>query len=99
MLDKNKVMTMLKENNYNGIINHFEFEYSKLLKDFLISKNIEVLEDDKIIDFMYKVRINFPKYSTLMLNLSRKLYDEELSSMDRINKMIDMYKVLIEKFT
>lgn len=99
MLNKNFIMDLLKDNEYAKIADYFSSEYKEILENFLLKNNIQVSDDDSMIDIIYKVEINFPKYSGLMMLLSRTLYDEDVTPGDRIEKLIDNYNLVKEQLT
>lgn len=99
MLNKNFIMNLLKDNEYAKIADYFSSEYKEILENFLLKNNIKISDDDSMIDIIYKVEINFPKYSGLMMLLSRTLYDEDITAGDRIEKLIDNYNLIKEQLT
>jgi len=99
MLSKVLVMDLLKNGEYAKIVEYFSNEYREILEIFLIKNNIEVSEENSMIDVMYKVEINFPKYSGLMMLISRALFNEDITIGDRIEKLIDNYNIIKEKLT
>lgn len=99
MLNKTVIMNLLKDGEYAEIVEHFTVEYKSILQNFLLKNNIETTEDDSMIDIIYKVETNFPKHSGLMKLISRMLYNEDLIMADRIEKMIDNYKIIKERLT
>lgn len=99
MLNKTVIMDLLKNGEYAEIVEHFTVEYKLLLQSFLTKNNIETAEDDSMIDIIYKVESNFPQHDGLMKLISRMLYNEDLIMADRIEKMIDNYKIVKERLT
>lgn len=99
MLNKKIIMDLLKDNEYAKIADYFSSEYKEILETFLLKNNIQISDDDSMIDIIYKVEINFPKYTGLMMLLSRTLYDEDVTPGDRIEKLIDNYNLVKEQLT
>jgi hypothetical protein len=99
MLNKQTVMDMLQNKEYSKIVDYFSIEYKNVLEDFLKRNNVSVAEEDTMIDVMYKVEINFPKHSSLMMLISIALFNEDITIGDRIEKLIDNYNILKERLT
>lgn len=99
MLNRTVIMNLLKDNEYSKIVDYFSDEYRIILDDFLIKNDIKISSEDSMIDIMFKVEINFPRYSGLMMLLSNTLYNEDITAGDRIEKLIANYNTIKEQLT
>lgn len=99
MLNKGVVMDLLNNGEFTKIVDYFSDEYRLILEDFLIKNNIGLDDDDSMIDVMYKVEVNFPKHSGLMMLISAALYNEDMTIGDRIEKLIDLYNTVKNRLT
>lgn len=99
MLSKEHLMSLLKDGEYSKIVDYFSNEYKEILENFLTKNSIEITDDDSMIDLMYKVEVNFPKHTGLMMLISMSLYNEDITIGDRIEKMIDNYNIVKERLT
>ena len=99
MLNKDSVMNLLKNGEYAKIVDYFSDEYRDILEKFLTKNNVKISDEDSMIDIMYKVEVNFPKHSALMMLISMMLFNEDIAIGDRIEKLIDNYNITKEKLT
>lgn len=99
MLNKDLVMNLLRNSEYSKIVDYFSDEYRNILEEFLIKNNVKISNEDSMIDVMYKVEVNFPKHSALMMLISVMLFNEDMAIGDRIEKLIDNYNIIKEKLT
>lgn len=99
MLNKDIAMNLLKNGEYAKIVEYFSEEYRNILEIFLTKKDIEISHEDSMIDIMYKVENNFPKYSGIIMLISSCLYNEDISMGDRIEKLIDNYNFIKNELT
>jgi hypothetical protein len=99
MLIKSIVMDLLRGGEYSKIVNYFTDEYRCILENFLTKNKIEVSDKDTMIDIMYKVEINFPQHSGLMMLISMSLFNEDMTIGDRIERLIDNYDIVVKRLT
>ena len=54
MLEKTEKQEITKTIKYAQIFNHFHYEYTQMLKEFLQRHDITIKEDDCLIDYIIK---------------------------------------------
>ncbi len=96
MLNKEYIKEMLKDEEYDKIHEYMYYNYSDILYNFIKSKeqNFQKSTLNKQIRHIY---FSYPEYEALMENLMDILQNEEDTLIERLNSMIDYYKILVEQ--
>lgn len=96
MLNKEYIKEMLKDEEYDKIHEYMYYNYSDILYNFIKSKeqNFQKSTLNKQIRHIY---FGYPEYEALMENLMDILQNEEDTLIERLNSMIDYYKILVEQ--
>lgn len=96
MLNREYIKEMLKDEEYDKIHEYMYSEYSNILYDFIKSKEPEYKKStlNKQIRHIY---FNYSVYEPLMESLMDILSNEDDTLIERLNAMIDFYKILVEQ--
>lgn len=96
--ENKKIENMINFSDYTNVLNYFHYRYTDLLKNFLISNNVEVNERDCLIDYIVKTRVFMPKYNSSTYQISNALYNENLSEKEKCDIIKNSYKDVFKTF-
>ncbi len=99
MIDKILINKLLKEKNYNAIIDVLNKEYYSIIKDFLIKNNIKLENNETLLDLLNILETNFPKHKGVSKVLKTTLLLEEIDDADIINSLTDNYIPIKNRLT
>lgn len=98
MLIESKIKELAKNEEYNKVFNYFHYEYTQMLKEFLIRNNVEIKKDDCLINYIVKTRIFMPDYTEYTIPITNAMYNEQFSEKMKYELLMNSYKKIIEVF-
>lgn len=96
MLEKEYIKQLLAESEYEKINEYLYTVYSKILDEYIL-KNEKCPYKGTLISKASLISKKYPKHSNLMDALLEIVLDEEKVLIDRLNEMVDFYKILINE--
>lgn len=99
MIDKILIKKLLKERNYNAIIDELNKEYYSIIKDFLIKNNIQLQNNETMLDLLNILEAKFPEHKGISKVLKSTLLLEEIDDEDIINSLTENYITIKNRLT
>ena len=99
MIDKILIKNLLKERNYNAIIDELNKEYYSIIKDFLIKNNIQLQNNETMLDLLNILEAKFPEHKGISKVLKSTLLLEEIDDEDIINSLTENYITIKNRLT
>ena len=98
MLEKTEKQEITKTIKYAQIFNHFHYEYTQMLKEFLQRHDITIKEDDCLIDYIIKTRFFMPQYSLYTIPITNAMYNEDVPEDMKYTLLMNSYPIVKNAF-
>ena len=99
MIDKVLIDRLLKERNYNAIIDVLNKDYYSMIKDYLIKNNIQLNNNETMLDLLNILESKFPKHKGISKVLKTTLLLEEINDADIIDSLTENYITIKNRLT
>ncbi len=99
MLCKEKIITLIKNNNYDDAILEFKKEYSLMFMTFLENKNVLLKGNESLTDLINILKNRFDNLKQDMIFFSGIIFDENSTRETMLYELMDNYNYLKQKLT
>lgn len=99
MFDKKILYALLQKQQYDAILDILQQEYTHLITNFLVHHSIIVSEKDTLWDLLQQLKHHFPSQEGISLILSQTFWNEELSTEEKIELLVENYTMIRHKLS